>query len=155
MSRRPPVLLPLLLAFGPLLGCDDAACEENPGTVILGSITLTLGDEIVEAELADTTQTRERGWRKRRCDREVLALVPDPEIERPTLLPVWGCDLVDGIDVAFVRDGVVIETATVDACPLPCGDCPLIGLETEVDAVLELEPGRVRLEVGTRVEGLP
>ena len=86
------------------------------------------------AELADDAVERDRGWKKRACDREAILLVPD----QPSPLPVWGCDLAEGIDVIGMHEGAVVYVEPLDPCEPPCGGCPTVGDNITVDAVLEV-----------------
>lgn len=133
--------VPLTLAL-PLMSCDSQeTCEEDVQAQILDDTRTIEVDEVsYDAEVADDTTERERGWRYRRCDREALLLVPD----EPGPLPIWGCELAEPVDVLFVRDGEVVELVRdLQPCS-PCSACTLVGEDIEVDAVVELpvEPGR-------------
>ena len=139
---RPPVVLALAAA---LFGCEgDARCTENAGAQsITARVEVTVADQVVSAELADEAIERERGWKKRACDREGILLVPD----RPEPLPVWGCELVDTIDVIGLHQGAVVFVEPLEPCHPPCGGCPTIGDGITVDAILEV-PWRA-IEVAT------
>lgn len=144
------VLLALVLAHG---GCAaTGACDEDPRAQELdATVELVIDDDAVVAELATTQVERERGWRYRRCDREALVLRPD----RRGPLPVWGCALSSPVDVAFVRDGVVVAWSPGLAPCDACGDaCPIVGEGVEVDAVVELAAGAWRLAPGDAIDGL-
>ena len=119
-----------------LVGCEGGtACLENVGAQVLEErVEVTLADQVVSAELADDAIERERGWKKRACDREGILLVPD----RPEPLPVWGCELVDAIDVIGLHEGTVAYVEVLEPCGPPCGGCPTIGDAVPVDAVLEV-----------------
>lgn len=153
-SRWSVALGAALLGAAPLGGgCEPTGCEEDiRAQVIDQRIRLELGDEVLEAELADEPHERERGWMHRRCDREALLLVP----ERPSALPIWGCALVEPLDLHLIRDGVVVEVVRdLEPCSRPCGRCPVVGESIAVDAVLETPAGGLKAEAGTRVLGLP
>ena len=130
--------------------CDPAeACEENVGAQSLDErVELVLADQTVSAELADDAVERERGWRKRACNREAILLVPD----QPDALAVWGCELVDPIDVIGLRDGAVVFVERLDPCEAPCGGCPTVGEDVIVDGILEVLPNALRVEVGSPVD---
>ena len=134
-------------------GCEVAPCEEDIRAQVLDPrVTFVVGDEEVEAELADEAVERERGWKHRRCDRRGLLLVP----ETRAALPVWGCGLVDPIDLHWIRDGAVVEVVRELApCSEPCGACPRFGEDLEVDAVLETPAGALAADAGARVAGWP
>jgi uncharacterized membrane protein (UPF0127 family) len=133
-----------------LAACEgDATCEENVGAQVLDErARVTVADQSVSAELADDEVERERGWKKRACGREAILLVP--EARGP--LAVWGCDLVDPIDVFGLRDGAVVYTDSLAPCAPPCGDCPQVGADVPVDAVLEVPRGALDLAVGDPAE---
>jgi len=119
-----------------LVGCEgDAACIENVGAQsIEARVDVTIADQVVSAELADDDVERERGWKKRACGREGILLVPD----QPEPLPVWGCELVDTIDVIGLHEGAVVFVEPLEPCGPPCGGCPTIGDGVTVDAILEV-----------------
>ncbi len=136
----------LLLACVALVACDgDAACEENVGAQVLEErVLVTVAGQRVSAELADDEVERERGWRRRACGREAILLVPD---EREAL-PVWGCELVEPIDVVGLRGGAAVFVETLDPCAPPCGGCTHVGTDLPVDAVLEVPQGALDVVVG-------
>lgn len=136
----------LLTGVVALAACDGGStCEENVGAQVLEQrVHVTVADESVSAELADDEVERDRGWKKRACDREAILLVP----EEPGPLAVWGCDLVDPIDVFGLRAGAVVYADTLVPCAPPCGDCPQVGADLPVDAVLEVPRGAVDVTVG-------
>lgn len=140
------MLLALATVSG-LLGCErSSACRENVGAQSIDErIEVAVGDQSVSAELADEAVERERGWRRRVCDREALLLVPD----EPTPLPVFGCELVETIDVFGLREGAVVFAEPLEPCGPPCGGCPTLGDGVTVDAVLEVPRGALDAEVGT------
>lgn len=127
-------------------GCEGAMpCEENVGAQSIEQrIEVEVGDATVSAELADEATERERGWRKRACGREAILLVPD----RPGPLPVWGCELVDSIDVVGIRDGRVVFVERLASCEPPCGGCPTVGDGISVDAILEVPANALDVSVG-------
>lgn len=129
-----------------LTGCEDAMpCEENVGAQSIEQrVDVQVGDASVSAELADDTTERERGWRKRACAREAILLVPD----QPGPLPVWGCELVDPIDVIGIGDDRVVFVERLVPCDLPCGGCPTVGDGVTVDAILEVPAGALDVSVG-------
>lgn len=140
----------LVLCLG-LVACEtESTCEEDPAAQVLETtVEVELPGDLLLAELATTATERDRGWRKRRCDREALVLVPDGG---PAPLPVWGCDLVYPVDVAFVRDETVIAWHPgLEPCALPCSSCEQIGGADAVDFVLELPAGEHGVEVGDSV----
>ncbi len=145
-----PRALLLCVAFA---GCEgEPTCRENPGAQVLEErVELTVAGQSVSAELADEDVERERGWRKRACDREALLLVPSAR--EP--LPVWGCELLDPIDVLGLRDGVVVQAQVLDPCGPPCGGCPIVGQEVSVDAVLEVPQGTLDADLGDPVTWMP
>jgi len=146
-----------LAGWSTVLACEDVgACEEDVrAQVIDDRVVLSIGDGDrrirIEAELADETAERERGWRYRRCDREGLWLVPDV----PGELAVWGCGLTAPIDVAFVADGEIIDVFDgLEPCGEDggaCGDCSLVGEGLVVDGVLEVPEGTAEFVVGDAV----
>lgn len=139
-----------------LVACQDpGACTEDVRAQQLAShVALEVAGVELVAELADAAVTRERGWRYRTCDREALLLRGDPG-SSPAPLPVWGCALVDPIDVAFVLDDRIVHwSAGLAPCPRCDGSCPRIGEGIVVDGVLELDAGAWDLAVGDRVTGL-
>ena len=142
MSRLAAALA-VMIAFA---GCEGGMpCEENAGAQnIEQRIDVEVGDATVSAELADDATERERGWRKRACDREAILLVPD----QPGPLPVWGCELVDAIDVVGIRDNRVVFIERLAPCDLPCGGCPTVGDEVTVDAILEVPADVLDLSLG-------
>ncbi len=133
-----------LIAAG--AGCDGAApCEENAGAQTLEQrIEVQIGDASLSAELADDATQRERGWRKRECGREAILLVPD----QPEPLPVWGCELVDPVDVVGIRDDSVVFVERLEPCGPPCGGCPTVGDGIPVEGVLEVPAGALNVGVG-------
>ncbi|MCR9162816.1 MAG: DUF192 domain-containing protein [Nannocystaceae bacterium] len=142
-----------LLAVGlsaSLLGCAQAEpCEENLGAQTLDErIQLVVADQAVSAELADDEVERERGWRRRSCNREALLLVPD----RPEPLAVWGCELAQAIDVIGLHEGTVAYVQRLEPCEAPCGGCPTVGDDITVDGVLEVPAGALDVEVGDAVD---
>lgn len=150
---RAAVVLGGLTGLAGLAGCEAVTCDEDIRAQVLDQrVTLTIGDEAIEAELADQMVERERGWMHRRCGREGLLLVP---MER-SALPVWGCGLIDAVDLYFIRAGTVVElTRGLPPCDAPCGECPVVGDEIEVDAVLETPAGALAVDVGAVVRGWP
>lgn len=141
----------ILLALAAVVasGCEgEAACEEDIRAQVLDErVEIAVDGATLLAELADEAVERDRGWKHRRCDREALLFVPDA----PGELPVWGCGLVEAIDVVFIADGLAVAVEVLAPCPEPCGGCPVIGEGVLVDAVLELPTGS-GVEVGDRVE---
>lgn len=139
----------LLVLCAGLAACSEAdPCEEQAGAQVLDEdAEVSIGGETILAELADDEVERERGWRKRRCGREGLLLVPD----EPAPLPVWGCDLAASVDAFGLRAGQVVYAASIAPCPLPCGDCPTHGDAIVIDAVLEVPPRALDVEVGASV----
>jgi uncharacterized membrane protein (UPF0127 family) len=137
-----------------LLGCTagDEGCEEDPQAQVLGErVEISVGNQVRLAEVARTEVEQDRGWRHRRCDREALILLPGG----PTEVPVWGCDLVEPIDLAFVSEGEILEVEhAVQPCS-PCGSCTVFGAGIVVDAVVEVPAGAIDLAVGMGVDGLP
>lgn len=135
-----------MLVLGTAGACEAALdCDEPNGAQVLDEfVEVSIGTETVRAELADDSVERERGWRKRSCDRQALLLVSDA----PGPLPVWGCDLVDAIEAIGLRAGEVVYATEVPACPLPCRGCPIIGEDIVVDAVLETPVGLIDVEPG-------
>lgn len=129
-----------------LLGCEGAEpCEENVGAQTLDErVTVEVGEDTVFAELADDAIERERGWRKRACNREGLLLVPDS----PSPLPVWGCELVAPIDVIGIDEGRVVFIERLSPCQAPCGGCPTVGDEISVSALLEVPANALDVSVG-------
>mgnify|MGYP000450797894 CR=1 FL=1 len=122
-----------------------SGCEEPDGAQVLDErVEVHIGDDTVLAELADDPTERERGWRKRSCDRDAILLVPD----EPGPLPLWGCDLVDAVDAVGLRNDEVVYVAEVAPCALPCGACPTVGDGVTVDAVLETPVGLLDVEPG-------
>jgi uncharacterized membrane protein (UPF0127 family) len=135
-----------------LVACVDDPCEESiSAQVDLPTMALTIGSSRVDAEIADDDLERSRGWRHRRCDREVLALLADEPTAAPAPLPVFGCALTSAINVAFVRDGEVIDVGALAPCPEPCTTCPLLGDELSVHAVLEAPSATLDFRVGDTV----
>jgi len=151
MTRSQAVGLGLVVLAS--CGDDQAGCEEDVRAQVIDErVTLEVGDESLEAELADDAVERERGWMHRRCDREALLLVPDVRGE----LPVWGCGLVDAVDLHFIRAGEVVEVVRdLLPCGPACGACPLVGEGIEVDAVLETPASELAAEQGAVVRGWP
>ncbi len=139
----------------PLPACDGAAaCTEDARAQRLDAhVSLTIDGVPLVAELADTDVARERGWRYRRCDREALLLRHDPG-SAAAPLPVWGCALVDPIDVAFIADGRIVRWhAGLEPCDRCDASCPIVGDDLEVDGVLELDAGAWEFAVGDTVIG--
>ena len=135
-------------------GCEQpASCEEDVRAQQLDEVlTLQIGAEALDVEVADSATERERGWMHRACDRGGLLLVVD--MQEP--LPIWGCGLVDPVDLHFVRDGEVVDVVRdVQPCGAPCNACPLYGEEVPVDAVVETLAGRLAADVGAPTSGLP
>lgn len=126
-----------MFACGLLLACEqEPQCVENFGAQQLREhVDVVLGGERFLAELADDAVERERGWRKRACDRQALLLVPD---EPNRALPLWGCDLVSAVRAFAIHQGAVVDVARIEPCPLPCTRCPLVGEQLRVDGWLEL-----------------
>lgn len=142
MIRRLPLLL-LLAACGE----DGGVCEESPQALVQQtSATVIAGDRSLSVEVADSGEELTRGLQHRRCDFSGLLLVnPHPG----SALPIWCCEVVQPLDLAFVRDGVVVEVAEdVAPCAAPCDRCPIFGEGVGVDAVLETQAGTFPLAVG-------
>ena len=130
--RRSSAVGILLLS---LVACPEPGeCEEDIRAQVLETIVLEVAREPLDAELADESSERDRGWKHRTCDREALLLLPDAPASE---LSVWGCGLVGAIDVYGVRDGVIISAAVLEPCGEPCGGCPVLGEGELVDAVIE------------------
>jgi uncharacterized membrane protein (UPF0127 family) len=131
-----------------LVGCeDDAECVENVGAQSIEErVEVSVADQRVSAELADEAVERERGWRKRACNKEGILLVPD----QPDPLPVWGCELVESLDVVGISQGSVVFVASLEPCGPPCGGCPTVGDDIPVDAILEVPPNALDVAVGDR-----
>ena len=136
-----------------VLGCGTAPCEEDVRAQVIDErVALVVGDTRVEAELADEVVERERGWMHRVCGREALLLVPDA----PGELPVWGCGLVEPVDLFWIRDGeVVARDLDLEPCVEPCTGCPIVGEGLVIDAVLESPAGTLTAVTGARVSGWP
>lgn len=133
-------------------GCPDESCEEDVRAQVLDErVELSIDGVALSVELADEAVERERGWRHRTCDLTGILLVPD----EPGPLPIFGCELAVAIDVAFVRDGSIVESDRLEPCAPPCGACPLLGEGIEVDAVLEVPIATWDLSPGVSVEGIP
>lgn len=130
-----------------LIACEESNCEEDlRAQTELDRGTIVLGQAQLEAEFARTQVERERGWKFRRCDREALVILPETP---PEAMSLWGCGLVDAVDVAFVRDGQISELGgTLEPCAEPCSGCPTIDSEAPVDAAIETLEGRFDLAVG-------
>lgn len=143
-------LLVLLGLSASLWGCDRVEdCEENLGAQSLDErVELVIADQTVSAELADDEVERERGWRKRACDREAILLVPD----QPEALAIWGCELVDTIDVIGVHDGQVVFVERLEPCNAPCNGCATVGDGVIADGVLEVPADALNVEVGDAVD---
>ncbi len=144
---RRTAALALTAALG---GCEgDADCQENAGAQTLSDrVEVVVAGQSVLAELADEPLERERGWRKRACNRDAILLVPD----RPEPLPVWGCELVDSIEVTGLREGAVVFVEPLDPCGPPCGGCPTVGDGVVVEAVLETLPGFLDVSAGDHAD---
>jgi len=129
-----------------VVGCEAAQpCEENVGAqTIEQRVEVEVGDASVTAELADDPTERERGWKKRACGREAILLVPD----QPGPLPVWGCELVDPIDVVGIRGDSVVFVERLSPCALPCGGCPTVGDGIPVDGLLEVPANALDVSIG-------
>lgn len=129
-----------------IVGCEGAQpCEENLGAQTLEArVDVEVGEATVSAELADDATERERGWRRRACAREAILLVPD----QPAPLPVWGCELVEPIDVIGIRDDRVVFVEPLAPCASPCGGCPTVGDGISVDAILEVPADALDVNVG-------
>ena len=152
MSPLARIVCSCAVAFAP--ACESATpCDEDiRAQQIDETVTLQLPDGALEAELADETTERERGWRHRVCQRQGLLLVPDV----PEPLPVWGCELAEPVDVAFILGGVVVQVQPQLApCSAPCNGCPTVGDGLTVDAVLETPVGDTALAAGDEVAGIP
>lgn len=136
-----------------VFGCGTVPCEEDVRAQVIDErVTLVVGDARVEAELADEAVERERGWMHRVCGREALLLVPDA----PRELPVWGCGLVEPVDLHWIRDGeVVARDLDLEPCAEPCTGCPIVGEGLVIDAVLETSAGTLTAAAGARVSGWP
>ena len=141
MSRGagPRVLGLALVLVAAAPACEgEPVCVEDPRAQVLDErVEVTLAEHVVPAELADEAVERERGWKHRACDRQALLLLPDA----PGPVPVWGCGLTAAIDAVFVADGEIVAIERIEPCPEPCGACPSVGAELEVDGVVELELG--------------
>ena len=152
MTRRLAALLVLATATATAtpLACEgEGACEEDiRAQVIDERVEITVDGAALLAELADETVERDRGWKHRRCDREALLFVPDAPGEA---LPIWGCALVEAVDVVFIADGQAQAVEALAPCPEPCDACPIVGEGLPVDAVLELPAGS-GVEVGDAVQ---
>ncbi|NVB42451.1 DUF192 domain-containing protein [Pseudenhygromyxa sp. WMMC2535] len=146
LALAPTLSLALFACPGP-----EPVCEEDIRAQVLDTTALTIVELELEldAELADEAVERDRGWKHRRCDREALLLIPDlPASE----LPVWGCALTEAIDVALIRDELVLAVERLEPCAEPCASCPVIAEGVSVDAVLELPADSVAIAAGQRVQ---
>jgi uncharacterized membrane protein (UPF0127 family) len=125
-----------------LAACVDPPCDESTAAQVdLPALGVAIGSWRAVAEVADDATERGRGWRHRRCGRELLALLP-AEPEAPAApLPVFGCALTSSLDVAFVRDERVVAIGALDPCPEPCTVCPLVGEDLPVHMVFEAPSG--------------
>ena len=147
MQSKARALASLLWLAGTAAGCEGVEpCREDPGAQTLEQrVDVEIGDDTLLAELANDETARDRGWKKRACDREALLLVPD----QPGPLPVWGCELVDPIDVIGIRGEQVVFVERLDPCVAPCGGCPTVGDGVPVDAVLEVLADALEARVGS------
>ncbi len=147
---RPFALAAMLFASCAVPDTRDGGCEESPEALVQApAATVRSGDASLPVEIADSDEKRMRGLQHRRCDVTGLLLVN----EAPgTPLPIWMCEVFLDLDLAFVRDGIVVAVAEAPPCDPPCESCPIYGADVPVDAVLETPAGTFPLQVGDAVE---
>jgi uncharacterized membrane protein (UPF0127 family) len=129
--------------------CEDDPRARDP----LPRIEVMLAGEVFEAEVADTPSALERPWAFRRCDLEAMVLVPPSP---GGAYPVALCDVQTEVDLAFVRQGTIVEAVRfAPPCQAECGQCPVYGSSvSEVDHVVMLVAGQVDFFNGQPVFGL-
>lgn len=137
MNATSAALAAAIAAAPSLTACADldADCGEDlRAQTLTERATVALGPIALNAELADEPQERERGWRFRLCDLGAIALLPETE----SAMPITLCDVPVSLDLAFVRDGVVIALERdLAPCTARCSQCPVYGAGIVVDAVIE------------------
>ena len=142
--------LSLVCLLGACGGSSSAECEESPLALVQPpSAIVTAGGESLHVEVADTDEERSRGLQHRRCGVTGLLIVG----ERPGQpLPIWMCQVAMPLDLAFVRDEIVVHVVDGAApCAEPCAACPIYGGDVSADAVLETPAGSFPLRVGERL----
>lgn len=135
------------------IACEvGGSCEEDIRAQVLEQrAELVIGEQVVHAEIASTDVERERGWKHRRCDLDALLIVAPSSGE----LSIWGCGLIEAVDVLWIRDGQVIAIdGPIEPCAEPCGACVLSNAGEAVDAALEVPQGMLKASIGAVVEGL-
>ncbi|MBD1847560.1 DUF192 domain-containing protein [Cyanobacteria bacterium FACHB-63] len=109
-----------------------------------------IGRETISLEVAKTPEQRSRGLMYRTelaSDRGMLFL-----FETTERLSFWMKNTLIPLDIVFLKDGEVRQTAT--AVPCPTEPCPVYSSQTPVNQVLELPAGRIRalgIKVGDRL----
>lgn len=152
-------------ALAALIGCGgprSAPCEERDELATeLPRVPLTVAEQEISAEVADSEDERSEAWAGRRCDLEGLLWVPD-EVG-PAAVTLCGVEIA--VDLAFLRQGVVVAfEGPVSPCDSVCDECPSYdgrGASADptesgeaVDAVLWLPAGQLDVVVGDTVDGL-
>ena len=148
MRRAAPLLLLALL-----LGCERAEPAAAPAPAPLPHTRVTIGVHVIDAELADTPERKERGLSGRTSLAEGHGML-FPYAE-PGRYAFWMPDMHFDIDILWIRTGRIVH---IEA-RVPHGDAVTIYRPPEpADLVLEVPAGsaeRRGWRVGDRVEVTP
>jgi uncharacterized membrane protein (UPF0127 family) len=149
--------MPLPITWAPIAWAKTPpAVKSQPQPAIeqtlpLGA-TLTIGNEIVELEVAKTPQQQEIGLMNRRslaANRGMIFLFSPPRV---TLF--WMKNTLIPLDMIFLSQNKVIAIYH-NVQPCKKNPCPTYGPLTEIDRVIELPGGRAKtlgLQIGDNLE---